>query len=248
MKTIEEFLKGKKKVMLQFSAGKDSAAMLWLLQPYWDKLDVVWCNPGNPYPETVSYMEKIAKLVPRFFCVLGGQPLDVAKHGWPVDAVPLDHTAKGDEFSGGQTIHFRPFWECCERNMWKPVEDFVIHGGYDGVIRGQKSVDRLKNPMPSESVVGGVEYFYPLENWSRKDVLNFLGEDRLPESYKRGLKVSLDCMTCTAYLRDNPGRMNDLRKIDIEVWKRVAIVHLTLSDSLQAQKTWLENCYAESTI
>lgn len=92
MKNFEDFLSRHKKVMLQLSSGKDSAAVLWLLQPYWDKFDVVWVNPGNPYPETLEYMEKIQKLVPRFICVLGNQPQDIQRNGWPVDIVPLDHT------------------------------------------------------------------------------------------------------------------------------------------------------------
>jgi len=245
VKAFEDFLSRHDRVMLQFSAGKDSAVTLELLKPYLDKIDVVWCNPGNPYPETLEYMERIAKAVPHFKCVLGSQPQSVAFSGWPVDVVPLDHTAKGNALAGEATIRLRPFWECCEANMWKPMQDEVIRGGYSGVIRGQKEVDRLKNPLPSGTVVEGVEYFYPIDDWTEGQVVEFLNTyDLWPESYKRGLKASLDCMTCTAYCRDTPGRLKDLRHIDIEAWRRVAGVHLALSDALQDQKTWLENCYA----
>jgi len=245
MTPIDEFFARRKKVMLQFSSGKDSAAVLWLLEPYWDKVDVVWGNAGNPYPETLAYMHKIEKLVPRFFSVLGQQQRDIAHCGWPVEAVPLGNTAKGNALSGEAKILFRPFWECCESNLWKPVEEAVIAGGYDGVIRGQKSSDKLKNPMQSGTILNGVEYFYPINDWTDKDVFEYLGEEKLPESYKRGMLTSLDCMTCTAYTRGNPGRLNDLRKIDIDAWKRTAVAHLALADALQEQKTWLENCYAE---
>lgn len=249
MKELEDFLSRHSKVMFQFSAGKDSAVVLQLLKPYWDKIDVVWCNPGNPYPETLEYMERISKMVPHFVCVLGNQPGNVARCGWPVDIVPLSHTAKGNALSGEATIQFRPFWECCEANMWWPMQRAIITGDYTGVIRGQKEVDRLKNPMPSGAVAEGVEYFYPIDVWTEGQVEEFLSTyDLWPESYKRGLKVSLDCMTCTAYMRDNPGRLRDLRHVDIQAWRTVAGVHIALSDALQDQKTWLENCYAERTL
>ena len=242
MSTAAEFFSRHSKVMLQFSAGKDSAACLWLLEEFWDQMDVVWANPGNPYPETLRYMERISKLVPRFKVVLGKQPQDIAQHGWPVDVVPMEATQIGQQMTGGTGPRLRPFWECCWNNMWQPMLEEVTRGGYDGIIRGQKLADSLKGPLRTGSQVDGVEYFHPLEDWTDEQVKKFLG-DRLPDSYKRGLPSSLDCMDCTAYAKENAGRIADLEAIDETSWVKVTVIHKHLLDSLDAHLTAIRNCH-----
>ena len=237
-----DFFSTHDKVMLQFSAGKDSAACLWLLEEFWGQMDVVWVNPGNPYPETLRYMERISKLVPRFKVVLSKQPQDIAQHGWPVDVVPMEATQIGQEMTGETGPRLRPFWECCWNNMWGPMLEEVTRGGYDGIIRGQKLADSLKGPLRTGSQVDGVEYFHPLEDWTDEQVKKFLG-DRLPDSYKRGLPSSLDCMDCTAYAKENAGRIADLEAIDETSWVKVTVIHKHLLDSLDAHLTAIRNCH-----
>ena len=240
--TAHDFFSRHDKVMLQFSAGKDSAACLWLLEDYWDRMDVVWSNPGNPYPETLEYMERISKLVPRFKVVLGQQPQDIAKHGWPVDVVPMEGTGIGQEMSGEAGPKLRPFWECCWANMWKPMLDEVTRGGYTGIIRGQKLADSLKGPIRSGTQVDGIEHFYPVEGWTDEEVISFLG-DRIPPSYTRGLPSSLDCINCTAYSKENVGRATDLEKVDLKAWEQVTRVHLHILDSLSNHITAIRKCH-----
>ena len=237
-----DFFSTHDKVMLQFSAGKDSAACLWLLEEFWDQMDVVWTNPGNPYPETLRYMERISKLVPRFKVVLGKQPQDIAQHGWPADVVPMEATQIGQQMTGDTGPRLRPFWECCWNNMWGPMLEEVTRGGYDGIIRGQKLADTLKGPLRSGSSVDGIDYLHPIEDWSDDKVFAFLGE-HVPESYKRGLKSSLDCINCTAYSAENPGRVKDLEGIDMTAWKQVTIIHLHVLNSLSDHTGAIRNCH-----
>lgn len=244
MKSVEDLLERRKKVMLSFSAGKDSAVLLELLRPYWEQLTIVWCNQGNPYPETVAYMERVAKMVPNFVCVLGDQPQNVKDFGYPVDVIPLELTAQGNSYTGKPTIKVRPYWDCCGANMWKPMEDFVIRGDYDGVIRGQKQVDPLRNPMPSGTVVNGVEYVFPINDWAEEQISEFLTEkDLWPESYKRGIPTSLDCMNCTAYAAENQGRIKDLESINTQAAVEVATVHTILFNAMKRNMDSLEKCY-----
>jgi len=244
---LEAFFSRHKRVMLQFSAGKDSAACLWLLEPFWDKLDVVWMNPGNPYRETLVYMQEIHNAVPNFICIMGNQPVDIRKHGWPVDIVPMENTAFGQFAQGKEALRLRPFWECCDANMWRPLQEFVLQGNYSAVIRGQKHCDGLKNPMPSGTVVDGIEYCYPIDGWTNEQVLGFLGDERMPQSYKRGLRSSLDCVNCTAYTNENPGRIGDLEKSEPEAWKQVSIVHMYLVDSMAKHSEALRSCHGNPT-
>ena len=242
---IASFFARHERICFQFSAGKDSAAVLWLLESYWSQMDVVWMNPGDCYPETYTYMQRMAKMLPRFRSVLGAQHEDIKLHGHPVDIVPLSMTAKGRSITSRPGLLVRPYTECCWNNMWKPMQDFVMRGGYSGVIRGQKLYDRMKNPLPSGVIVNDVEYFYPIDDWTDQRVFDFLGEDRVPPSYKRGLKSSLDCMSCTAYTHENPGRLADLRGISTTAWKTVTTVHLALLDALAEESEAIRNCHGE---
>ncbi len=246
MTHIEEFFARHDRVMLQFSAGKDSAAVLWLLQPWWDKLSVVWANPGNPYPETLEYMEQISKRVPRFYSVLGNQPNDIAVNGWPSDIIPITMSSFAPFMGVSSPLRLRPFYDCCAANMWGPLANEVKQGNYTGVIRGQKLVDCLKNPMPSGTVVDGVEYFYPINDWTDVQVMEFLqGNNALPASYARGLKSSLDCMNCTAYVFENPGRIQDLETIDKIAAGQVITVHTTVSEVMFNYSKSLGACHGD---
>jgi len=245
---LEAFFARHKRIAFQFSAGKDSAAVLWLLEEYWAQMDIVWGNPGNPYPETLAYMEDIAKRVPRFFCVLGDQSNSIQRNGWPVDIVPMEATQIGMTLKGQSAIRLRPFWECCWENLWGPMQEFIKHGDYTAVIRGQKCIDRLKGPAASGTITDGIEYFHPIEDWTDEQVFTFLGESRLPASYKRGLRSSLDCKNCTAYTLENPGRLADLATLDPQAWQEVTTVHLRLLDSLAAHTEAIRSCHAHPTL
>lgn len=237
--TTEEFFNAHERVVLELSGGKDSAACLWLLEPWWDRLIVVWCNPGNPYPETVAYMEQIKKFVPFFVEVNGEQKAWIAENGYPVDVLPIDSTSVAPLMGVESSIKLVSMMNCCAHNMWAPLDHFVRYFGFTGVIRGVKNSDRLKGPYVSGDWCEGIQFFHPVEDWSNEDVVEFLG-DRIPASYKRGLTSSLDCMNCTAYVDHNKGRISDLDSIDAEAAAEVRLVHGYLRDKLIAHVSYLE--------
>lgn len=232
------------KVILELSAGKDSAAVLWLLEPYWHKLQVIWANPGNPYPETVEYMEKLSAMLPNFVTILGDQPNDINRHGWPVDIIPTETLPMGMMILNEKRPVLRPYWDCCFANMWKPMGDYVKDFGATAVIRGQKRADKMKNTMRSGEVVDGVEYIYPIDDYTDAEVFEYLAE-KVPDSYERGLKSSLDCMNCTAYTAENPGRIADLATIDEQAYKEVTAVHYYLLNRIESHMTAIRSCHAE---
>jgi len=158
------------KSILLFSAGKDSAACLWLLQPVWDDLEVVWVNPGEPHPLTSDYMAGIAKLVPHFREVRG----------------QLQR----------QADHF----QCCGANLWPLIYQTVFDGEVENAVSGVKKCDRLRSPLHRPGFEhAGVRHHFPVWDWSDEQVLAFLGPDRIPPSYQLGHKTSLDCVNCHAW-------------------------------------------------
>jgi len=231
---FEEFLDRHERVVLQFSAGKDSLACLKLVKPYLNRIIVMWANGGNPYPETVDYMERVKGEVPHFVELVGEQPGWIIKHGMPVDTLPVRAGHFGPQMHGEEVPLLQPFNQCCAHNLWEPMGAFIVKNGITGLIRGQKDSDYIKPPFRSGDKLGPLEFYHPIESWTTEEVVAFLG-DEIPDSYKRGLKSSLDCMNCTAYVKENKGRIEDLELIYPPAAKQIQQIHTFLREELRRQ-------------
>jgi phosphoadenosine phosphosulfate reductase len=190
-------------VALQFSGGKDSIACLMLLRDRLDSITVVWADSGDAFPETLAQMELVKAMCPNFVCARGEQPECIERNGFPVDILPIENHPQIQHLAQQRKLKLQGFMECCYRNILKPLHDKTLELGATLIIRGQKNCDRLKSPVRSGDVVDGIEYLFPLEDWSDARVLAFVQDSGLlPEHYQQA-NTSLDCMTCTAHLRDN---------------------------------------------
>lgn len=155
--------------VLLLSAGKDSAACLWLLQDLWDQMEIVWVNPGEPDPSAAAYIETIAKQVPHFREVTG----KLEREDDP--------------------------WKCCGKNRWPLFYNTIFDGKVKHVISGVKACDPVKSSTHRPGLeFQGVKYHFPIWDWTDADVFWFLG-DKTPPSYKKGLRTSLDCANCTLW-------------------------------------------------
>lgn len=236
---LQAFLARHPRTVLLFSAGKDSAACLKMLRPFLDTVLVAWVNPGNPYPETVDYMSQVQRSVPHFQMVLGHQPAFVREHGHPADVIPFEATPEGRIATRSNGPRLVPLQQCCRENLWIPAQRCVREYGATGCIRGDKTSDPLSSGILSGMVIDGVEYLFPLADWSDAQVMDYLG-DELPPSYRRGLATSLDCINCTAYLAENPGRIADLRETHPRAYREVEPVIRWMRDAAQRHMNALE--------
>lgn len=197
---MNEIIQRHERIALQFSGGRDSLACLYLMRPYWDRIRVYWLNAGDPFPETLALMAKIRDQVPHFIEVQGRQPEVIAEGGIPSDLVPVNRTPIGlvGTRSNEQPIQDR--YTCCVRSRMIPLHERMIEDDITLIIRGQKNSDRLKGPLRSGQVDGGIEYLFPIEDWTTGQVNQFLQEQgvKLPKFYVL-LNSAPDCMTCSAY-------------------------------------------------
>lgn len=186
---------------LQFGGGKDSLATLHLMRPHWDEILVMWLNTGAAFPETIEQMRDVAAMVPNFLEVRTDVHADIADRGWPVDVLPVANSPWGGAISGHEGIQLRPWIECCARNFWIPMNDAVRAHGITKVIRGQRTSEQYKSPIRSGTTVEGVEYVFPLEDWTEAEVFAYLKKIGVaPPAYYSEVKSSLDCWLCTAFL------------------------------------------------
>ena len=195
--------------VLQFSGGKDSLACLHMLKPYWDRIDVLWMDTGDSFPETQAQMAEIEAMVPHFVTVRSDVTSHIEANGWPVEVLPVTRTPYGRMVDGHDKPLMQPYSVCCGENIWAPMASYVRESGAGLIIRGTRVADHRKSTIRSGDVVDGVEYFHPIEAWSSKQVHRYLAEIgvSLPSHYSH-VDTSLDCRMCTAYLYENAGKMD----------------------------------------
>lgn len=224
--------------VLFFSAGKDSLACLLLLKPFWDRLTVVWSNPGAPHAETVAYMERIKALVPHFVEVTGEQPANLKRFGWPVDVLPVKSSAPGALGAGMPEVRMQSYMDCCSRNLWDPMRRYLAEHKPSLVIMGQRKEESLRNRLRDAevSVIEGVTYWHPLHDWTADQVVTYIeskGED-LPPFYRIGAESSADCWNCTAYIDHNRSRLKYLKRERPEMFAQIAPVLSALRQQINA--------------
>lgn len=192
-------------IVLQFSGGKDSLACLQLLKPRWNEIIVCWVNTGKAFPETLQLMERVRSQVPHFHEVRSTQTIE--QDGYPADIVPVSRSTFGQLLEPSTEPRFQSRYVCCGSALWKPMGQAMKDLGATVVIRGQKKCDSPRSPYASGTVQDGVEYQFPLEDWTDEQVYRYLREEGvdLPANYGR-MNTGLDCWNCTAYLRENVGK------------------------------------------
>jgi 3'-phosphoadenosine 5'-phosphosulfate sulfotransferase (PAPS reductase)/FAD synthetase len=234
-------------IVLQFSGGKDSTACLHLLRPWWDKLHVVWVNPGAPYPEMIEQMDYMRTLVPHFHEVVGNQPEWVKQFGYPVDVAPLWHSNWGQSMREKPTTRFHPFIDCCSANLWNPLAQAVVDLGATLVVRGQKIGDPMVSKYPNGYVENGVTYAFPIHDWNDADVFAYLEREGayVPRQYAEGADSSFDCWNCCAYGSHNAQRFDHMQRHHPVMWATMKPVLADLRTALKQDTEWLDQIKGE---
>lgn len=197
---MREIIDRHERIALQFSGGKDSLALIYLLAEFLDRITVYWLNTGAAFPETVSLVEQIRAMAPNFVEIEGRQPAVIEEFGIPSDIVPASRTPIGLIGSGDPGVLIQDRYSCCLRSIMLPLHERMIADGVTLIIRGQKEADRLKGILESGDVENGIEYLFPLEDWPEAKVMAYLREQNAPiPRFYEVMDSASDCMTCSAW-------------------------------------------------
>lgn len=228
------------RIVLQFSGGKDSIATLLLCEPWWHKILVAFANRGAEFPETLEVIRWARSLPIRFMEVSAGIDHERAmrEHGYPVDMVPLKQVPEIAYLSGQPepALKMQSFMACCSRMFWEPMDSFVRESGATLVVRGQRNDEAMKAAVRSGDTLDGIEYLFPVEQWSEKEVEAFIRDRRAPvPDHYRYTRKSLDCWPCTAYLHESRDQLAYLREFHPEKWAIVAPRLRAIRDAQRAE-------------
>ncbi len=184
---------------LAFSGGKDSWACLWLNKGRLDDIYVIWVNTGKNYPElleTIAYAKSLCKNFIELNVDRGAQN---EREGLPVDVIPVAFSKIGQLVTGATGTLVQPYLQCCIENIANPLNSYCRDNGITTVIKGQRIDEHHKTPSINGSVINGITYEQPIEQWTAEEVLAFnaLYMD-IPEHFKFK-HSSMDCYDCTAF-------------------------------------------------
>lgn len=189
----------KERIALQFSGGKDSLAVAYLLRPHWDRLTFYHVDTGDLLPEVREIVAKVERDVPRFVRVETNSAAYRDTVGLPSDLVPTTNTQFGLMIGHGNGRRIVDRFECCAHNIMVPMHNRMLEDGITLVIRGTKRADMPR--LPHEG--GQTEGYYlwlPIVDWSDSDVFAYLREVGAPicRVYENGAQ-SPECATCPAW-------------------------------------------------
>lgn len=202
--TLDE-MKNHDCVVLEFSGGRDSLAVLQLLQPWPDNLHVVHLDTCDAPPETERLVRGMAaRFGDKFHIVRSSSYAVRAEYGHPSPVVMSDKPF----FAEAPLMQTQ--FECCLRTIMVPLHQYVLGLGATMIIRGQRGSDCHKNPAEHLSVNDGIVIAYPVNDKTDAEIDAICG-DLLPSFYEF-TKDAPDCMTCTGYW--GRGYQEWLRSVD----------------------------------
>lgn len=235
MKTYDEIFSRHEKIALQFSGGKDSLACLFLLREWWDRITVYWTNTGAAYPETIKLAAQVREMVPHFVEIAGNQPAVIDAYGLPSDIVPSNSTPFGIGATGNVRPVIQDRYHCCFQTIMRPMHERMIADGITLIIRGQRADDKQKAPIRSGHVEDGIEYLFPVEDWSARQVLQYLKEQDAPiPRFYEVLDDAPDCMTCSGWWEKGEAKYLKRYHHDayLEVQHRLQIIKVALAEHI----------------
>lgn len=233
---IESVLDRHERIAFQFSGGRDSIACLYLLRPYLDRITVYRLNTRVPFPETQEIIAQLRPLCPHYVEVDGNQPGVIEQFGLPSDIVPASHTPLGLMAVEGARPLIQDKYACCANTVMLPMHYRMQQDGITLVIRGQKNADHHKATIRSGHVEQGIEYLFPIEDWSTQQVMDYLRAEGAPVSrvYEM-MSTTSECITCSAWWED--GAAAYLKRYHpeahAEVQRRLDIINEAIAPHIQ---------------
>lgn len=215
------------RVVLQYSGGMDSLALLYLARPYLDRITVLFGDPGATFPHVAEHIRRTCEtLGARLQIVRPEMPVQQWHeiNGLPSDIVPLWTTSEMESVGAKPKQRLQSTLSCCSKMLWLPVQQAVYDSGATLVLRGVKASDERRGVAPGTIDERGVTYEYPLWDWSEDKIRSYLAEQgaTLPAHYAH-VKDSLDCSVCTGHMAHYAkDRLTYIRNHHKDIWPDLA--------------------------
>lgn len=195
-------------IALAFSGGKDSWACLWLNKHRWSDIVVLWVNTGKNYPELLETINQARAMCPNFIELVVDRDGQNAFNGLPSDVVPVNWTRLGQSVTGEKPVMVQSYIQCCLENIGENLQKYCKDHGITRLIRGQRNDEGHKSNARDGSVIEGITYEQPIEDWTAQQVLNYVEAHMPLPAHFKFKHSSMDCYDCTAFTADSVDRIS----------------------------------------
>jgi phosphoadenosine phosphosulfate reductase len=214
-------------VILQYSGGMDSLALLYLARPHLDKITVLYGDPGATFPHVLEHIHQTCdRLGAKLRIVYPDMPVQQwhEVNGLPSDIVPLWATAEMAKVGAAPKQLIQSTMSCCWRMLWLPMMQAIQDSGATLVLRGAKLADERRGVASGHLDERGVQYDSPLWDWTDEDVRAYLAAQNAPLPHQYAfLKDSLDCSVCTGHMAHYAkDRLSYIKTHHPKVWPDLA--------------------------
>lgn len=210
-------------IVLQFSGGKDSLALLYLFKEHLGRITVLHCDTSDLLPEVQALVEAVERTAPRFVRVTSDAAKWISAHGIPSDLVPIRNHPGAANIYRGAAQAIVPLTDCCAANRWQPIERAIVDLNPALIIHGQRRSDLFAwdDARMNGVAAGGWKTWAPIAEWSDADVMAYLRERGAPilPWYSHRAHAP-ECATCPASWHE--GRAAYLQKHHPELAARYA--------------------------
>ena len=196
------------RVFLGFSGGKDSIALAHMLEPWRDRVTLLWVNTGYMAAHMAEFVRAFGDRFDLVEIASPSLPQVWEASGTPADVAPFRNVL------GQDSPRFQPWRACCFTVRQAPINDFLRRQGPCCYITGQRADEAggatlagLRSNLPP-----AVEVALPLTHWSEADVFAYVAQHglKLPRQYAEGYPGSIECTVCPAQV--HPSRMDYLAR------------------------------------
>jgi phosphoadenosine phosphosulfate reductase len=163
-----------------------------------DRVTIYHNDTGDLLPEVREIVEHVKGFAPNFVHLRQDVAAWIAENGLPSDLVP--YTAHAFAGVVGDRAAIVSRYDCCVSNLMMPLWERIKADGVTLLIRGTRHGDFPRLPALSGEAHDGVEFLYPLQDWSADDVFAYLRSVGAPicRVYEIGDQAP-ECARCTAW-------------------------------------------------
>jgi 3'-phosphoadenosine 5'-phosphosulfate sulfotransferase (PAPS reductase)/FAD synthetase len=203
------------RVFLGFSGGKESITLAHMLEPWQDRVTLLWVNTGHMAPHMVEFV--------RNYRAKGWRLEEAASPNlfehWQATGIPAEVFPLAN-ITGSKSPRLQPWLHCCQVLRTEPINAFLREQtGPCCFINGQRADDQDGATIAglATNLPGTVEVVMPLRSWTEADVMAYVSrhELALPLQYAEGYADSIECIVCPAPLK--PKRLRYLARHHPEV-------------------------------
>jgi phosphoadenosine phosphosulfate reductase len=193
------------RIGFQFSGGKDSLALAYLLREHRHRMTVYHVSTGDQLTEVVEIVQHVRDMYPNFVQIDTNKEAWVRANGLPADLVPHSSHFLGQAMAENP-VRLVSRYDCCFANLMQPSHQRVKADGISLVIRGTKLSAMKRVPFRSGQVLDGIELLLPLEDWDDARVFAYLrevGAPIAPVYAEAGVVHTPECARCTGWLAES---------------------------------------------